>query len=275
MSNRDIVLKTYILNILQVLSMGLFNIVVPIVVGFDNYGYYISVFAVPGFFVALLETRFLIGSDKTINILNVVLLLFTVLIFNWVLLGFDSIIFTVIIFCILFFRSTVYVLVVKLSSTYFKSVYIKSELFSMIIFIVSFLFVYVFDVFNLYSIFLFFVIQNLSFSLYGLFLLFKIMKKNRNSYIFPIICFQISRVSFGFRQLSLMCNYRLFEDFIFTFSPLLLSLSGGNYLAGVYKYYTSILKLCIKLYPIRYETYFDLCACFNRVKLRKLLYFNF
>lgn len=268
--------KTYVLNLLQVISMGLFNILVPFFVGFDSYGYYVSVFAIPGFVVALLETRLLVNKDDSVNAVYIIVFFVMSLFVNGIVLGYEQSVFTGLIYITLVCRCLIYVSIVRLPSADFNEIYFKSEFISICCFVLMFLCscFFVNDIDQIYLVFIFFFSLNMSFSLVGYLFLRGVNKEKPNVNRIISIDYTIQSASFDIRKITKIFNYRLFEDYIFTFSPLLLSLSGGNQFAGVYKFHTSMLKLGIKFYPVRYETFFDFIGFIHKNNIKKVLYLN-
>lgn len=261
---------------LQIVSMGLFTVLVPILVGFDNYGYYVSVFAVPGFLVALIETSLLVDSKNSIVKIQVYIFLLASIIVNFILFGAQGFFLTVLLFSTLITRTIVYVSIVRLSISKFKKVYFRTEVCSLFVFLIAFSLLTLFSegYFVEHLTFILFFVLNVSFSMFGCYFIFRVNKYNKDG--FKIISVEISNSkSISFKSLFKLANFRLFEDFIFTFSPLLLSMNGGNQVAGIYKFYTSILKLGIKVYPVRYETFLDMVDSLRNNTMRKILYVNF
>lgn len=255
----EIAVKTYILNFFQIVSMGAFTILVPFYVGLDNYGLYAAVFAVPGILSALYETSLVI--NKKIDYVFVFYTSFAGVCLNWFLFDFGSAINTLLIICVLFLRGVVYTNILKLNSTEFSVVYRNSELFSIISFFTMFLFLHLVGADANIVTFLLFHSMNLSFVIFG----FLYLKRH---FMFNLPKHDNSKGKI--RNVVKMCTYRIYEDYVFTFSPVIVALSGGASLAGEFKLYTSIMKLFIKFYPVRYETfkkegYFDSTKFFDKV----------
>jgi hypothetical protein len=262
--------KTYVLNITQMLSMGMFTLFVPIYVGFENFGYYASLFAVPGFLFALIETFLIVNNKSRVCLRQVSLLLLIAIAINFILLGYKSVVPTVLFSAVLLFKSLVYVFMLRCNLENFSKIYSKTEFYSAITFIFSSVLVFIFAIDLVYVPFVLFFSLNFSFSIFSIYQLKKAG--------FPFLMTSLTSIVPCKKHSNLVilkaANYRLFEDFIFTFSPLLLSISSGNQLAGAYKFYTSIVKLGVKFYPIRYETYLETIDVLTKALLVRVVWLN-
>lgn len=265
--------SSYLINFVQLLSMGAFSLVIPYVIGFSEYGKYVVLFAIPGLIHGFVESGFITYMLKTEDSLkkrnesSLGLLIFYLIIFNpltfLLLLLTNDYVFSILaclLLTILLIRSYFLGKVCALNGIdkYKKSLIFSDFLMLLFILIIYFIFddylyhfmvshghLYHFIVSHgrLYP-FMVLLCTNIFFILYlNNLLKGKYKPKLYKSLKYISISDIKKHVKYGY--------YRVYEDGLFTLMPFLIFLGFGESLAGKYRYIISITKLSIKAFPIR------------------------
>lgn len=240
--------RTYLLNILQVFSMGVFSFFVPLIIGMEEYGKYVVLFVLPGIAGAIVETNLVINYNREKNILFFMVIFSLLFFISGVKYGFHVAVFEFILFYFLILKSFFYSILVNVKNN--NIFYITTLLAELSVGVIYILLCIVFYALEVGGFVLPILMVSMGCLAYAL-TVFIYLRKNGVEYSFGYL-----RSTFmpSFDEFFRFMYLRSYEDFYFTILPAVFSLWVSNVLGGQYKVITSVIKLGIKLYPLRYET---------------------
>ena len=247
----DIAYRTYFLNFSQVLSLTIFSLVVPFVIGFDEYGFYVSLFAVPGIASAIVETFLIVEKDSRLVFFYLYFfLLLVVLLLCSLFFSFNEGFVAVIIYFVLVVKAYSYSIINKYRDRAFFEFLLYSETVVVLSYISVAMIFFGVDWKTYRMPVTMLCISSLLYSI-AVYLL----DKKRENYFFARLRECGGKVG-GNNQFSFFryAFLRVYEDFHFTLLPMMIGSFVSMSASGEYKLSMSVVKLCIKFYPVRYET---------------------
>jgi hypothetical protein len=246
---RRLIVSTYATNAAQMVNMTFFALVLPLSIGFEQYGIYVSLYALPGLLQGMIETMYTVhlsrtqftrGDLRTWTVLTAVGAV-AVTVGYRVLSGDASAFYAAIILIALAARGLVTALLYACRSVDIVRQNVIAEVLTAVVYI---LILTVGDRLRLQGfeipLAMMLISQFVCIVYLGIVL--------RRHGVTPVVTEKRFDATVFRFALS-----RAYEDLLFTFQPLSVAMFVGNAAAGQYRYMVSVTKALSKVFPLRYE----------------------
>lgn len=238
---------TYCVHFFQVINMALLALLTPLLIGFTEYGIYVSIFALPGMAMGIIETMYVLGFSKRAPlkydflvwlILTITMMLVASVITMWI--GNNSTIFyTLLLLFILSCKSFLYSIFINFYSKDVLFPLVSLEIISIVTYAIVLLLAFVLNIRD-FRLPYFMVILS---SITSIFVL--IMKISLRNLTMATQGSVLSPFQYFFA--------RTYEDGLFTLLPLFLANQYGLAFAGQYRYVVTFIRSVGKIFPVRYD----------------------